>query len=84
MLTPKKPKQFKKYKNAGGASTVVRYEIAKDGVTVQFKDSSVYRYTNQSAGPAHISKMKTLAEAGKGLGTYITANVKDAYLRRVR
>lgn len=84
MLTPKKPKQFKKYKNVSGASTVARYELVKDGVTVQFKDSSVYRYTNQSAGPAHISKMKVLADSGKGLGTYITANVKDAYLRRVR
>ncbi len=84
MFTPKKPKQFKKYKNLSGASTVVSYEIAKDGMIVVFKDHSAYRYTNQSADPANIAKMKTLANAGKGLGTFITANLKGRELRRVR
>ena len=84
MLTPKRARQVRKYKNLSGDSKVATFEIAKDGVTVGFKDNSVYRYTNQSAGPANIGKMKTLAEAGKGLGTFITASLKDRHLRRVR
>ena len=84
MQTPKKPKQYKRYKNLSGDSKVAGYEIRKDGITVRFADCSVYRYTNQSADPANISKMKSLAAAGKGLGTFIGANVKERFLRRVR
>lgn len=84
MQTPKKPKMFKKYKNLSGDSKVAVYEIVKDGMTVGFTDGSVYRYTNQSADPANIGKMKSLAVAGKGLGTFIAANVQDRFLRRVR
>jgi hypothetical protein len=75
---------FRRYKNLSGDSKVVRYEIAKDGMTVEFKDHTSYRYTNQTADPANIRKMKTLAEAGKGLGTFIEAHVKDRFLRKVR
>ena len=84
MFTPKKPKQFHKYKNVGGKSTVARYEIEKDAVTVQFKDHSVYRYTNQSADPKNIAEMKKLALAGKGLGTFIESKVKDRFIRKIR
>lgn len=84
MQTPKRPRVFRRYKNLGGDSKVARYELAKDGVTVQFKNSTVYRYTNQSADPGNIRKMKTLAVAGKGLGTFIDAHLKDRFLRKVR
>lgn len=84
MQTPKKPKMFKRYKNLSGNSKVARYEIAKDAMTIRFTDSSVYRYTNQTADPVNIGKMKQLAIAGKGLGTFIDANVKDRFLRKVR
>ncbi|HAM35843.1 MAG TPA: hypothetical protein DEB40_08635 [Elusimicrobia bacterium] len=84
MLTPKKPKMFKRYKNLSGDSKVAWYEIAKDAMTIRFTDCSVYRYTNQSADPGNISKMKSLAIAGKGLGTFIDANVKDRFLRKIR
>ena len=84
MKTPKKQKLMTLYKNLGGKSTVVRYHIAKDAMTIRFADCSVYIYTNQSTDLDTISKMKTLALAGKGLGTYITATVKDRYERKVR
>ena len=73
-----------RYKNVGGKSDVARYTIAKDSITVRFAGHSVYRYSNQSAGPENVSKMKDLALAGKGLGTFISANVKDRYSRKVR
>ena len=84
MNTPKKPKLFIRYKNLSGDSKVLRYEITKDVVTVEFKNNSVYNYSNQSTDPATIAKMKTLATAGKGLGTFIEANVKNRFMRKIR
>ena len=84
MRTPKKPKMMLRYKNLSGDSKVVRYQIAKDSMTIRFADCSVYIYTNQSTDPGTISKMKTLALAGKGLGTFISANVKDRFARKIR
>ncbi|MBI4424528.1 MAG: hypothetical protein HY554_12410 [Elusimicrobia bacterium] len=75
---------MKRYKNLSGNSEVTGYELAKDFVTIRFKSCSVYRYSNQSAGPGAISQMKTLAVAGKGLGTFVKANAKDRFARRVR
>lgn len=75
---------FIQYKNLSGASKVARYEIMKDAVAIRFADSSVYIYTNQSAAPENIAKMKELALAGKGLGTFIDANVKNRFMRKVR
>ena len=75
---------FIRYKNLSKDSTVARYEIRKDMVTIRFVDDSVYVYTNQSATPGSIEKMKTLAAAGKGLGTFIGANLKDRFLRKIR
>lgn len=73
-----------KYKNLGGKSVVFSYILRKDAVIVRFADHSVYLYNNQITGPEHVSKMKTLAVAGKGLGTFITSTVKDNYARKVR
>lgn len=84
MRKAKKPQQMLQYKNLSGDSKVVRYHIAKDALTIRYTDNSVYLYTNQSATPGAISKMKTLALAGKGLGTFIATNAKDAYSRKVR
>ena len=75
---------FIRYKNLSGDSKVAKFEIKKDAVTIRFTDHTVYRYTNQSADPANISKMKSLALAGKGLGTFIEANVKNRFLRKIR
>ena len=73
-----------KYKNLDGKSAVTSYVIEKDAMTIRFTDHRVFIYTNQSAGPANISKMKTLAIAGKGLGTFITANLKERFARKIR
>jgi hypothetical protein len=84
MLTPRRPKLFIRYKNLSGDSKVAKFELKKDAVTIRFADHTVYRYTNQSADPANISKMKTLALAGKGLGTFIDANVKSRFQRKIK
>ena len=75
---------MERYKNLGGKSKVVKYAIAKDSMRIRFADCSVYIYTNQSADPGNISKMKALAVAGKGLGTFIEANLKERFARKIR
>lgn len=84
MLTPKRLKIFHRYKNLSGKSTVAKYEISKDSVTIRFTDHSVYRYNCSSADLENISKMKVLALAGKGLGTFIETTLKDRFSRKVR
>jgi hypothetical protein len=84
MNRPKKQRQFRRYKNVGGKSTITRYEIEKDAMNIEFSNNSSFRYTNQSSGREHIAKMKELAHAGKGLDTYIKANVKDNFERKIR
>ncbi|OIO01609.1 MAG: hypothetical protein COX65_04955 [Elusimicrobia bacterium CG_4_10_14_0_2_um_filter_56_8] len=73
-----------KYQNLSGNSVVLQYKIVHDSVTVTYTDHSVYIYTNQSAGRLNVKKMKDLALAGKGLGTFIEANVKENFSRKIR
>ena len=47
------------------------YEIGLIFIVVQFKNGSIYRYSNTSCGPLHVSNMKTLAIKGAGLSEYI-------------
>lgn len=75
---------MKPYKNLSGKSTVTMYELAKDFIKVRFADQGVYRYTNQSAGMENVRQMKTLAVAGKGLGTYIESKAKALFDRKIR
>lgn len=76
--------KMKKYKNLSGKSAVAAFEIAKDYMKVGFTSHDVYRYSNQSVGNDNLKQMKTLALAGKGLGTFIEANAKDKSDRKIR
>jgi hypothetical protein len=67
------------YKNLGGDSNVAAYEIASDTIKVQFRDGWIYTYTYQSAGQNKIEQMKTLAQVGQGLNSFIIKNVRKAY-----
>ncbi len=84
MNIAKRTKHVYRYKNLGGKSTVARYQLEKDYVVIHFTDSSTYRYTVQTADPANIKKMKELAIAGKGLGTFIEKNLKDRWANKIR
>lgn len=55
-------------------SGVVAFKIQENSILVQFRKGDTYLYTYSSAGSAAIEQMKTLAEAGKGLSTYISKN----------
>ena len=72
------------YKNLGGASDVVAYEIGNDSVKVQFRDGWIYTYNDESAGHDNIEHMKTLASAGSGLNSFISRVVKGQYAAKLR
>ena len=80
---PVKP-TVNKYKNLGGKSVITSYIIRKDAVTIRFTDHSVYIYNNQVTGRENVNKMKELAVAGKGLGTFVTGSLKDLAARKIR
>lgn len=74
---------MKRYKNLEGHSGVTGYELNDDSIRVEFNHDTVYEYTYASAGRRIIEKMKRLANAGKGLSTYISQTVKEKFERKL-
>jgi len=70
-----------RYLNLSGDSGVIAYEIGADYIRVQFRTGLPYRYSHARAGRHHVERMKELAEAGRGLSTYISQHVSDKYDR---
>lgn len=75
---------MERYRNLGGDSGVVAYDIGEDSITVEFSDGSVYLYTYQSAGGHNIEQMKELAVAGRGLNSFINKYVRKQYASKLR
>jgi hypothetical protein len=67
------------YKNLGGNSGVIAYEISADSIKVQFNTGSIYLYTYQSARKNNIEYMKQLAANGIGLNSFISRVAKKLY-----
>ncbi len=72
------------YKNLGGYSAVVAYEMGNDFIKVQFHDGWSYTYTDESAGRENVEHMKALASAGRGLNGFISSVVKGGYAAKSR
>ncbi len=75
---------MERYRNLGGDSGVVAYEIGADFIRVQCSDGAVYLYTDVSAGSHNIEQMKLLARNGQGLNSFINTTVRKAYARKER
>jgi hypothetical protein len=75
---------MQRYKNLDGNSGVRAYEAAKTAITVEFNNGQAYLYNYASTGRQNIEAMKALAASGKGLSTFISQHVHDAYARRLR
>jgi macrodomain Ter protein organizer (MatP/YcbG family) len=73
-----------RYRTANQDTGVIAYETSKNSIRIKFRDGSIYAYTNKSAGIAAISEMKTLANKGEGLTTYINQHVRDHYQSKLK
>jgi hypothetical protein len=81
--SPRGAFEMQPYGNVGGDSGVVAYAIVPRAIVVEFTNGSIYRYTGRSAGAAAVREMQRLAQAGRGLSTYISQNVREAYAERL-
>ncbi|MHB1147328.1 MAG: hypothetical protein ACYC01_06990 [Lutibacter sp.] len=72
---------MERYKNLGGNSNVLGYEIGQNFISVWFKGGKkTYTYSyGGKAGKFHVDKMKLLASSGSGLNGYIKLNVNNSY-----
>jgi hypothetical protein len=69
---------MEKYKNSRSDSNIIFYEIGRDFIQVQFKDShKIYRFSYANIGEYHVNKMKRLAENTILLEKYIRYFVLD-------
>lgn len=75
---------MQRYGNLSGESGVIAYEVSPGAIVVQFNNGWKYEYTEGSAGAATIADMQRLARAGRGLSSYISVHVRDAYERKFR
>jgi len=73
------------YKNRSGQSNVLAYKIGVDFIVVQFRTGkqTFYLYNYSSAGKNAVEHMKTLAENGLGLNSYIsTKTTQPAHAKK--
>ncbi len=75
---------MEKYANTNGNSGVLSYEIGNNYIWVGFTTGGIYEYTYTSAGREHIENMKTRAQLGSGLNSYIMKYVKKKYSRIIK
>lgn len=75
---------MERYKNLGGDSGVIAYELEQGEITVQFADGPYrnYVYDSNKPGAATVAELRRLAVAGSGLNSYITRFVRANYSRR--
>jgi hypothetical protein len=74
---------MERYKNLGGDSNVMQYQLGEGLILVMFGDGSLYEYTNASAGSSAINTMHRLAVVGRGLNSFISTTVRKQYSRKI-
>jgi hypothetical protein len=65
---------MKTYKDIDKDSGITAYDYGDVWIKIQFKSGQIYEYYASKIGQAHISAMKTMADAGEGLNSYIRKN----------
>ena len=71
---------MERYRNLGGDSGIIAYEIGIDYIIVVFSGTSrKYKYSYRNAGKSHVENMKLIAQHGSGLNSYIMKHVKNLY-----
>lgn len=74
---------MRRYKNRSGRSGIQAFESGPEFIRIRFRDEDlihIYNYTQP--GKTDVEVMKRLAEAGRGLSTYISRYVRERYAHR--
>ncbi|MCC4622526.1 hypothetical protein LL965_21645 [Xanthomonas cassavae CFBP 4642] len=74
---------MQRYGRRDGDSGVVAYALADAAIAVRFRSGQTYVYTADSAGAEVVATMQRLAVAGRGLSTYISQTVREAYAGKI-
>jgi hypothetical protein len=72
-----------RYRNLSGESGVRSYETTADSITLTFVNGDRYRYSHVRPGRDTVDRMKALAQAGRGLSTFVAQHVRDDYERKL-
>lgn len=72
------------YRNLSGNSGVVAFNLGDSHIDIEFQDGHRYRYDYTTPGQAEVEAMKTLAQNGKGLATYINQHVRERFAIRLK
>jgi hypothetical protein len=75
---------MKPYKALSGDSGVSAYEVGRDSITLEFKDTRTYVYDYRVPGMKEVEVMKQLAPKGRGLATFVNKHVRNRYAARLR
>jgi hypothetical protein len=67
------------YRNLSGNSGIEAFEVHDRSIIVRFTSGPAYVYDYDRPGGAHVERMKGLAREGRGLSTYISQHVRDAF-----
>jgi hypothetical protein len=72
------------YRNLGGDSNVIAYQITEQSITVQFASGrfQFYLYDYANSGAQVVERMKELAQQGQGLNSYISTTVRSRFARK--
>ena len=65
----------------GKLSGIRGYSYGNDYITIYFRSGATYHYTLLSCGLSHLNMMKRLADAQRGLNTYLTKH-KPPYAQK--
>lgn len=74
---------MQRYQSSNTNSGIIAFDILPDGISIKFRDGSVYLYTSESTGSKHIAQMEKLAKKGEGLTTYINKHVRENYYKKL-
>ncbi len=72
------------YGNLGGTSGVAAFDIGPAHITVLFRCGKEYLYDYSSNGKTNVESMKSLAQSGKGLNTFMNKSLNGKFARRLR
>ena len=66
--------------NERSTKGVKAYEVGEDYIIISFHNGSYdYKFTHESVGKGVVEVMKLLAKEGRGLGAYLSTQVRDKY-----